>query len=59
MDGREEKLLEFLKNINHFHDTIKFTFYWSRDCIIYLDVQVVNKGGVIETDLYTKPTDKH
>ena len=29
----EEKLLEFLKNINNFHDTIKFTFDWSRDCI--------------------------
>ena len=55
----EEKLLEFLKNINNFHDTIKFTFDWSRDCINYLDVQVINKGGVIETDLYTKPTDKH
>ena len=25
----EEKLLEFLKNINNFHDTIKFTFDWS------------------------------
>ena len=55
----EEKLLEFLKNINNFHDTIKLTFDWSRDCINYLDVQVINKGGVIETDLYTKPTDKH
>ena len=51
----EKKLLEFLKNINNFHDTIKFTFDWSRDCINYLDVQVINKGGVIETDLYTKP----
>ena len=45
----EEKLLEFLENINHFHDTIKFPFDWSRDCINYLDVQVLNKGGVIET----------
>ena len=51
--------MEFLKNINNFHDTIKFTFDWSRDCINYLDVQVFKKGGVIETDLYTKPTDKH
>ena len=42
-----------------FHETIKFTFDWSRDCINYLDVQVINKGCVIETDLYTKPTDKH
>ena len=59
MDRGVGKLLEFLKNINNFHDTIKFTFDWSRDCINYLDVQVINKGGVIETDLYTKPTDKH
>ena len=34
----EEKLLEFLKNINNFHDTTKFTFDWSRDYINYLDV---------------------
>ena len=56
---REEKLLEILNNINNFHDTIKFTFDWSRDCINYLDVQVINKGGVIETALYPKPTAKH
>ena len=55
----EEKLLEFLKNIINFHDTIKFTFDWSRDCINYLDVQVIKKGGVMETDLYTKPTVKY
>ena len=55
----KEKLLEFLKNITNFHETIKFTFDWSQDCINYLHVQVINKGGVTETDLYTKPTDKH
>lgn len=25
----------------------------------YLDAQVINNNGIIETDLYTKPTDKH
>ena len=59
MDGGGGKTVEFLKNSYHFQDTINFTFDWSRDCINYLDAQVINKGGVIETDLYTKPTDKH
>ena len=27
--------------------------------VVVVDVQVINKGGVIETDLCTKPTDKH
>ena len=54
----EEKLMEFPdKNIDQFHDTIKFTWDWSRHSVNYLDVQVINKSGVI--DLYAKPTDKH
>lgn len=39
-------------------DTIKFTWNWLERDINYLDVQVINNNGVIETDLYTKPTDK-
>ena len=55
----EEQLQEFLQWINQYHDTIKFTWDWSRTNVNYLDVQVINNNGVIETDLYTKPTDKH
>ena len=55
----EEQLCEFLDWINRFHDTIKFTWNWSRDRINFLDMQVINNNGVIETDLYVKPTDKH
>lgn len=55
----EESLLEFLQWINQLHDTIKFTWYWSQQNINYLDVQVINNNGVIETDLYTKPANKH
>ena len=54
-----EQLQEFLNSINQYHDTIKFTWDWSREKINYLDVQVINNNGIIETDLYTKPTDKH
>ena len=57
--AREEQLQEFLEWINNYHDTIKFTWDWSRKTVNYLDVQVINNNGVIETDLYTKPTDKH
>ena len=55
----EQSLLEFLQWINQLHDNIKFTWDWSKRTINYLDVQIINNNGVIETDLYTKPTDKH
>ena len=55
----EEQLQEFLHWINQYHDTIKFTWDWSKKTVNYLDVQIINNYGVIETDLYTKPTDKH
>ena len=57
--GSEEELSEFLNYINEAHATIKFTMTWSRERLNYLDVQVINTNGKIETDLYTKPTDKH
>ena len=53
----EEQLQEFSQWLNQYHDTIKFTLHWSRKNVNYLDVPVSNNNGVIETDLYTKPTD--
>ena len=55
----EQLLLEFLQWINRLHDTIQVTWDWSKRNINCLDVQVISNNGVIETDLYTKPTDKH
>ena len=55
----EQSLLEFLQWINQLHDNIKFTWDWSKRTINYLDVQIINNNGVIATDLYTRPTDKH
>ena len=57
--GTEEELREFLTFINEAHDTIKFTWNWSRESINNLDVQIINNSGKIETDLYVKQTDKH
>ena len=57
--GTEEELNEFLNYINEAHATIKFNWTWSKESVNYLDVQVMNTNGKIDTDLYTKPTDKH
>ena len=45
--------------MNLFHDTIKFTFSWSASQVNFLDVNVMLNNGVISTDLFCKPTDKH
>ena len=39
------------------HPTIKLTADWSKTLINFLDVTVSIAEGVIETDLYVKPTD--
>ena len=55
----EEKLKSFTDNINKMHRTIKFTADWSKTSIIFLDVAVSITEGIIETDLYVKPTESH
>ena len=55
----ENKLKSFLDKINEVHPTIKFTAEWSKTSINFLDVTVSLVEGVIETDLYVKPTDSH
>ncbi len=57
-DG-EERLQEFLEEINSFHLSIKFTAEWSREKISFMDTTVILDGNNIHTDLYTKPTDTH
>ena len=54
-----EKLKIFVDYLNNLHSTIKFTCSLSHSNIPFLDVMVSVKDGSIETDLYTKPTDKH
>ena len=55
----EEKLKEFIDYLNNAHDTIKFTCKWSDHEIEFLDVKVLNESGVLETDVFIKPTDSH
>ena len=47
--GIELELVEFLNYVNKAHDTIKFTWDWSRERINYLDDLVTNKNGRIDT----------
>ena len=55
----EEKLNGFIDYLNNAHDTIKFTNKWSEHEIEFLDVKVLNESGVLETDVFIKPTDSH
>ena len=55
----ENKLKSFIDKISKVHPTITFTAEWSKTSINFLDVTVSLIEGVIETDLYVKPTDSH
>ena len=53
----EEKLREFIDYFNN--PTIKSTCKWSKNEIKFQDVKVLNESGVLETDVFIKPTDSH
>ena len=55
----EEKLKSFIDHINKMHPTTKFAADWSKTSINFLDVTVSITKGIIETDVYVKPTDSH
>ena len=55
----EEKLKSSIDNTNKMHLTMKFTADWSKTSIDFLDVPVSIAEGVIETDPYVRPTDRH
>ena len=55
----EESLQAFIKHLNSFHPTIKFTADYSYDKVNFLDVQVIKQGKNLVTDLFVKSTDTH
>ena len=56
----KEDLSEFIVHANSLHPTIKFTSEHSTSQVPFLDVLVkLTPDNTLETDLYTKPTDKH
>ena len=52
-------MLEFLDDVNSYHELIKYTRGWSYEKYSYLDVMVMAQGNKILTDVYCKPTDTH
>ena len=54
-----EKLIEFLKFLNAFYPTIKFTMDCSYEAINFLDFKVSEMNSTLETDLYCKDTDRY
>ena len=55
----QEKLQQFINNLNVYHPSIKVKAEWSAAEVVFLDTTVRLKIQKIETDLYSKPTDKH
>ncbi|XP_042333917.1 uncharacterized protein LOC121936109 [Sceloporus undulatus] len=56
-NGSENELFNFQQSINSVHNTIKFELNFDNAKINFLDVLVVKKGVLLETDLYRKETD--
>ena len=55
----EEKLTQFLNELNNFHSNLKFTYETFSCTVIFLDLNVSLRNGALNTDLYIKPTDGH
>ena len=56
--GTEAELSDFFTYCNSLHNTIKFSYEYSRDRIVFLDIVIFrSERGRLETTLYTKPTD--
>jgi hypothetical protein len=55
----EENLDRFFDHANNVHPTIKLTHETSRNNISFLDTYTTCENGIMSTDIYNKPTDKH
>ena len=55
----EQSLDEFCEEANRIHPRIQVTRECSKDSVVFLDTRVKLVNGMIEPDLYTKPTDQH
>ena len=58
--GSLKKLNAFIEHANTFHNSIKFTFEYSKTTVNFLDVQVTkDKYHKLQTSIYRKPTKKN
>ena len=52
-----EELTEFIKDLNNFHSTIKFTMESSEYGLPFLDTFIYKEDNILKTRVYHKPTD--
>lgn len=57
--GTEQQLQEFHEKANSIHSNIKVDLRYGTENIEFLDVKVSIVENLIETDLFSKPSDKH
>ena len=55
----EDSLKQFCDFANNIHQNINVELRYSKEKIEFLDTMVILDNGSIETDLFTKPSDKH
>ncbi|XP_053391643.1 uncharacterized protein LOC128554386 [Mercenaria mercenaria] len=56
----EEDLLDFFDRLNSFHDTIKFTYCYSKDTATFLDVNIEkDENGILHTSVHEKDANNH
>ena len=55
----EEQLNLFLKDLNEFHASLKFTYQTSENSVDFLHFRESLKDGAIFSDLHIKPRDSH
>ena len=55
----ESTLDNFVTRLNNHHPSIKFTVEKSTSQISFLDTAITVREGMIETSVYSKPTDRH
>ena len=55
----EEKLQEFMADINAFNPNIQFTYESSKKSIAFLDLNVALNNGRLESNVHVKLTDRH
>lgn len=55
----DEELQDFFNHANNIHPSIKFTHEVSDTKMSFLDTCTTLENGILKTDIYCKPTDKH
>ena len=53
----ESELRQFMNEIKQKHQSIKFDFKFSKECVEFLDTVYINSNSRLQTTIYKKTTD--